>query len=40
MINKKMYANANVTSNCITFSNIFMSKIIYDSSTLMKIIFS
>ena len=40
MINRKMYANANVTSNFVTFSNIFMSKIIYDSSTLMEIIFS
>ncbi|MGV8982927.1 hypothetical protein [Clostridium sp.] len=40
MMNKKMYVNTNVTSNFVTFSNIFRSKISYDSSTLMEIIFS
>ncbi|MFT5875769.1 MAG: hypothetical protein ACI8WT_004766 [Clostridium sp.] len=40
MFTKELYANANVTFNLISGNSISMSKTLYDSPTLMKIIFS
>ncbi len=40
MINKASYTNAKVSFNLVTFSSIFTSKTLYDSPTLVEIIFS
>ena len=40
MINNAIYTNSNVTFNLVTTSSISMSKTLYDSSTLMELIFS
>ncbi|MGH4121826.1 MAG: hypothetical protein ACREV6_02620 [Clostridium sp.] len=45
MFNKEICINANIKFNLVTFnlvisSSIFMSKTLYDSPTLMEIIFS
>jgi len=40
MLNKELYASANVTFNLTSANSISMSKTLYDSPTLMEIIFS
>ena len=40
MINKAIYACSSVNFNLISANSIAMSKILYDSPTLMEIIFS
>lgn len=40
MLNKGIYVSANAMPIFIAFNNIFMSKTLYDSPTLMKTIFS
>jgi hypothetical protein len=40
MFNTEIYASANITFNLVTSNSISMSKILYDSPTLMEIIFS
>lgn len=40
MFNKEICINANIEFNLVTSNSIFMSKTLYDSPTLMEIIFS
>jgi len=40
MINKAIYANSRVSFNLIPTNSIAMSKTLYDSPTLIEIIFS
>ena len=40
MLNKGIWTNDNVTFILVTSNSIFMSKILYDSPTLMESIFS
>lgn len=40
MLNKELYVCANVTFNLVISISITMSKTLYDSPTLMEIIFS
>lgn len=40
MFSKELYTNANVTFSLVAANSTFVSKTLYDSPTLMEIIFS